>query len=390
MKYMGSKRLLLLNGLGDLVLREASRSARFVDLFSGTGAVATHVAERVDVPVVAVDLQRYAAVLAAAVIDRTSALEYGPIEDAWLRPAKRRLRRLRLLETVVTPDPLTVRHVRSLRRTIPELPSSGTIWRAYAGYYFSPEQALAFDCMIRTLPEDPALRTVGLAAVVQAAMKCAASPGHTAQPFQPTASSISHIASAWKKDPVAIVEEVLRETIARHALQQGCAIVGDANVVAERLTSDDLAFVDPPYSSAQYSRYYHVLETVARGSCGQVEGAGRYPPMAERPSSLFSRTARAADALLSLLDVLADRGCRTILTFPQHAGSNGIVGHELVDRCRTRFEIDVRSVSTRFSTLGGNNLIRASRRRSAELVLYMKPRRGSSCNKLVEVATSTA
>ena len=74
MKYMGSKATLLGGDLGEILLREATTADRFVDLFAGSGAVAHFAAQRTDLPVMSVDLQEYARVLTAAIIERTSAL----------------------------------------------------------------------------------------------------------------------------------------------------------------------------------------------------------------------------------------------------------------------------------------------------------------------------
>ncbi len=71
MKYMGSKRVMLQNGLGTLMSRIAKDSGRVVDLFSGSGAVSWHAAEKTNRPVLASDLQAYARVLAGSVIERT-------------------------------------------------------------------------------------------------------------------------------------------------------------------------------------------------------------------------------------------------------------------------------------------------------------------------------
>ena len=71
MKYMGSKRWMLQNGLGHLVTEKCGSADRFVDLFAGTGAVSWHAAETGNVEVVSVDLQLYSAVLARSVIGRT-------------------------------------------------------------------------------------------------------------------------------------------------------------------------------------------------------------------------------------------------------------------------------------------------------------------------------
>ncbi len=70
MKYMGSKRSMLKNGLGKLLLSESKYHDRFVDLFTGAAFVARFVAENTDWQVWAVDLQKYSTVLAQAVIER--------------------------------------------------------------------------------------------------------------------------------------------------------------------------------------------------------------------------------------------------------------------------------------------------------------------------------
>jgi integrase len=46
MKYMGSKRAMLQNGLGTLLEQEIVGAKRFVDLFTGSSAVALHVAQK--------------------------------------------------------------------------------------------------------------------------------------------------------------------------------------------------------------------------------------------------------------------------------------------------------------------------------------------------------
>jgi 16S rRNA G966 N2-methylase RsmD len=66
MKYMGSKRAMLRNGLGEVLQSELRSARRFVDLFSGSGAVSIHVAQRINVPVVSVDIQKYGALLSGA------------------------------------------------------------------------------------------------------------------------------------------------------------------------------------------------------------------------------------------------------------------------------------------------------------------------------------
>src|SRR5262245_40431338 len=75
MKYLGSKRWMLANGLGSLLRREVRRHERFVDLFCGGASVSWFIATLSEVPVLAVDLQRYATTLADAVLLRNQIVD---------------------------------------------------------------------------------------------------------------------------------------------------------------------------------------------------------------------------------------------------------------------------------------------------------------------------
>src|SRR5438552_15446185 len=91
MKYMGSKRMMLQNGLGALLSKEATDTRRFVDLFAGSGAVSVHFACRFDIPVLAFDLQCYSAVLTGAVIGRQTRVNWETAWGTWHRRARARL-----------------------------------------------------------------------------------------------------------------------------------------------------------------------------------------------------------------------------------------------------------------------------------------------------------
>ena len=152
-------------------------------------------------------------------------------------------------------------------------------------------------------------------------------------------------------------------------------MVSDALTWSHNLRCGDLVVVDPPYSEVQYSRFYHVLETVARGGCGFVEGAGRYPPFGERPQSDFSRKGRSGKALDVLLEALSASDARVIFTFPTGNSSNGLCGDDVIRAAQRRFRIaEKRVVTGTFSTLGGGKGGRAPRQVSQELLLLLYPR----------------
>lgn len=50
----------------------------------------------------------------------------------------------------------------------------------------------------------------------------------------------------------------------------------DANLLAKRLVSD-IVYIDPPYNSRQYSRFYHVLETLTKWDKPQLFGTALKP-----------------------------------------------------------------------------------------------------------------
>jgi adenine-specific DNA-methyltransferase len=50
----------------------------------------------------------------------------------------------------------------------------------------------------------------------------------------------------------------------------------DANIIAKSIKSD-IVFIDPPYNSRQYSRFYHVLETITKWDKPNLEGVAMKP-----------------------------------------------------------------------------------------------------------------
>lgn len=372
---MGSKRWMLENGLGTLLETEAATADRFIDLFSGTAAVSVHVARKVSVPVLAVDLQAYSAVLAESVLSRTTAFSSHHFIDQWV---DRAVDDARQNDTWIRDTGCSdLEHLSEGDVEAAQYWCAGRngITGAYGGFYFSPSQALLFDSLLRLLPISQPARSICHAALLSSATKCCAAPGHTAQPFRPTPSALPFIRGAWSQSPSQICQSVTNMISARFALKPGRGVVGNADDVARTVQPNDLVFVDPPYSAVQYSRFYHVLETIARGGCGSVEGAGRYPAPRERPRSEFSLKSQAANALRRLLTTLGERQCRVIMTFPQFGSSNGIVGDEIAEMVRPWFTVQTKLVPLRHSTLGGTRGDRGSRRQAVELILFMKPRR---------------
>jgi len=377
MKYMGSKRVMLQNGLGELLHVEAKSACRVVDLFCGGGSVSWFAATKLDKPVLAIDLQKYATVIAGAVVERVRPANVQELEETWLAAASKRRGRFDGWRKASKLDQqgynTATWRKRSQELCADNAAGGGLVWRAYGAHYFSPTQALTFDGMLHSLPLKRSARQICLAATIVSASQCAASPGHTAQPFKATRTAARYLREAWQRDPIHYAEQALRRLCPLHATRVGKAVVSDANTAARKLRRDDLVFVDPPYSGVHYSRFYHVLETIARGRCGNVDGVGRYPPSEERPSSRYSKKTEARPAMVELFQTISEIGCRAIVTFPNDNCSNGLSGKAIEQMASEHFDVSRRSVKTRFSTLGGNCLHRDARKVADELILVLKP-----------------
>jgi len=378
MKYMGSKRRMLRNGLGSLIREQSYAANRIVDPFCGSGVLAWYAATNTDKEIIATDLQEYAVILAGAVIGRTELLNVDLVSRNWFSratnlvrshkcyPSARRFQKQRW-------ERYPAKSVKWSRIVCQNI-RAGSIWNAYGGYYYSPLQALMFDSLRKTVTASEPLRSAQLAGLISAASACAASPGHTAQPFHPTQKGAPYLFEAWRRDPKKQVLKSLATICSQCARVPGRARVADASDVALQVEPGDLVVLDPPYSSVHYSRFYHVLETIARGSCSTVSGAGRYPPQSERPRSDYSLKTRSRGALHTLLERLSDRGATVVLTFPAGESSNGLSGDLVRDMAHRYYDVHFDSVESEFSTLGGNHEHRPARKSSKELILLLSPR----------------
>lgn len=377
MKYMGSKRSMLSNGLGAVISSVVPKYERFVDLFTGSGAVAWHVAERYEVEVVASDLQEFCIALAAAVLFRTEGDGLLGIQN-WLAESFELLQQSPLypeavdIQSQLFDVPIAELAQRAIRFC---QTNGGPIFSAYGGYYYSPLQALSLDVLRQNLPDRRERSSLYLAALIWAASRCAASPGHTAQPFKPNETAGKYVAEAWNREIFGATEQAAKTIAPLYAKRQGRVFKTDALDLAASLRPGDIAFLDPPYSGVHYSRFYHVLETLASHMHFEVTGTGRYPPVEHRPQSAYSRQSEATKAFEVLLKTLSDVGSSAIVTFPAGIASNGLSGRVVKEIADKYFHIEGLIVTGRFSTLGGNLKNREARQPAEELILTMTPRR---------------
>jgi len=368
MKYMGSKNYLLKNGLGELIIEQAQRSERFFDPFCGSAVVSWFTAINTSNKVIAGDLQSYSMYLANAVLLRTTPLiDQGPLQE-WIDIVKsKHLKNPIPIKAESQFDYVTKSRIYCNKKR-------KVISKSYGGYYFSPDQAQIFDYLLESIPSKEPYKSIAKAALISVAAKCAASPGHTAQPFQPTKTAIKFIMEAWARDPFIYIKRVISELSKFHSKIQGKSYVINAYDLISKVKDGDLIFIDPPYSGVHYSRFYHVLETIARGYCSEVSGRGRYPVPEERPVSEFSRKSESLKAFDSLLNKISKKKASAIVTFPSGICSNGLSGEMVKEIAKKHFKVKKNIIKGKFSTLGGNKENRPARLQSSELILLLTPK----------------
>lgn len=388
MKYMGHKGKLL-SFLGEILIEESKNSASIADPFCGSGAVSWFLAQNTNKAIVSGDLQEFAIHRAAAVTERILPLDPMGVYTPWLKRANKLLERITekfpnaeqsvepdadktdnmiklVLRSRVFCDTVLPNIIKGLKRHFP-------MTKAYGGHYFSPLQALMLDSLRSTLPLDGGERSVALAALIETASRCAASPGHTAQPFQPTATSAKYILEAWRRPVDRLLLESITNISARHAGSVGRAAAGDFSDTIKTLNEGDLVFADPPYSDVHYSRFYHVLETLAKGVDVDVSGRGRYPDISQRPSSRFSLRGQSKFAAQDLVEGCHKNKLGLVLTFPSSAASNGLSADDFMSIGKGLYSsIEQYQVNSDFSTLGGNAKSRSARLKCQESIVCFR------------------
>lgn len=198
----------------------------------------------------------------------------------------------------------------------------------YANLFFGFRQAYEIDCLrygVDSL-EDPVIKEWALGALICATSACAFSyGGHFAQPKLDISSDekiLSVAAEMLQQRALSVSHEfyVRFISLAEESASVPNAIetvVGPWEKALSQIESRTqgqkvCAYIDPPYTRDEYSRYYHVLETLTHYDCPPVTGKARIPARgsANRFASAFnSRLPEAVERHIALiLTACLDRG----------------------------------------------------------------------------------
>jgi len=233
----------------------------------------------------------------------------------------------------------------------------------FSAGYFGLRQAIQLDALrfaIDSLDEDCEVsRDWLLASWLGAASTVINAPGHTAQFLQPNdATGFGRIRRYWRRSLWDEFQTRLLELKPIGSSQwrrRNGVVNSDALALMKYgdLRGVGAVYADPPYTKDQYSRYYHVYETLYRYDFPDSHGAGRV--RSDRFSTGFCLKSGVVGAFEELFDAVASRGIPLILSYPTEGllASRGLTVPDLLtDRLNLAA---VHSFQAQHSTMGASS-----------------------------------
>lgn len=188
--------------------------------------------------------------------------------------------------------------------------------------YFGLAQAIEIDSLRYAIDQaSSAVRPYYLTALIQAMSQCAAAPGHFAQFLVPRdRKNTAYIGRMRSRGLLSRFYDALDTVDWPHCINRSATktFCSDATELLENWKTpgpgEFVIYADPPYSRAQYSRYYHVLETVVLYDYPGGTGKGRY--RGDRSQTGFSRAAAVRNEFDRFASAAAKTGAKVYLSYP--------------------------------------------------------------------------
>ncbi len=154
--------------------------------------------------------------------------------------------------------------------------------------------------------------------------KVASTTGHFAQYLSIKANNVARFRAQRRRSVLQEFAQALRdfEPVRDSGWRkQNKVFHGDAIALLRSLNgrnrkTPSIIYADPPYTADQYSRYYHVYETLLLYDYPKANGAGRYRP--DRFTSPFSIKTKVESALEEIVSLSAKMQAKLVLQLSQH------------------------------------------------------------------------
>lgn len=281
-KYSGNK-LRILPTIVWLVRRVVKNAGTILDLMAGTHCVGYALKQQCRI--YANDIQEYSFVIGKAFI------EHGGYS------INRDLAGKELMKTI---------------RKNQKNPKFNLFQETYPNTYFTASQCREIDnirAAIETVPTPR--RELYLTVLMSTMCYTSNTTGHFAEYLNKPPSNPKSVQKLFFKkcENLTVASNSYANTVFN--LDYKRFLSGTAQELVEIVERSDLIYVDPPYSAAQYSRFYHILETLVKYDDPSVKFKGRY--RSDRYFSDFCRKSRAQTELDYALGRLSEINKKFIL-----------------------------------------------------------------------------
>ncbi|MGE4633293.1 MAG: DNA adenine methylase [Planctomycetota bacterium] len=230
------------------------------------------------------------------------------------------------------------------QRRVDHQASPAVLCTAYwAHVYFGLRQSMQIDSLRRAIEQIPAAdpfrkqkQNLYLAALIHAASVSTSGTSHFAQPR--SIEKDSELMAVVRRRLLDI-DELFEVSLDAIRAEWGSASRNPENRVfccdihqllekGSPLDGEnvDLVYLDPPYTADNYSRFYHVLETLVCYDYpelqrrGGVLTKGRYPLQENRFRSDFCSASRVEDAFRRVVTACHERGAKLLISYSTDTG----------------------------------------------------------------------
>lgn len=354
LKYMGNKRRLL-GWLIPLLDEHLNYSDTILDLFAGTASVGY--ALKPKVRVIANDIQEYATVMSRALLEFNDEIKEDDFDTNLLESYNKNYHELLHIFGIpvkIEEDLIRRRNIKEYTKFCFEIPRYGNnaikdkyklnsyvdeafmrskrasakmfpyllFTTYYANTYFSLKQCIDIDSLRYAIDQIPnqSKQAVYLSCLMYAASKAVNSSGHFAEYLNPNSDYMSNL--ILEQRMISIVSYFLQKLsefrdihiqkqwknrVYGHDYKELIKIL----VKNKEIGRIKLIYIDPPYTNAQYSRFYHIPETMVKydyptltlnqTKINSVKGGYR----ADRHQSPFSHTSKVEEVFREIFGIIS-------------------------------------------------------------------------------------
>lgn len=239
---------------------------------------------------------------------------------------------------------------------------------SYSCSYFGIQQAIDIDAIVKSINLAVVAKKISidhrrwmLIALGRALLKVANTTGHFAQFLKPNERSYKRFIRQRRR---SVWEEWIFSTGELHPVgdlawrkrnrcfnEDSLALLPKLRRIKNRPA---VVYADPPYTDDQYSRFYHILETLLLYDYPTVSGAGLY--RGNRFATPFSQVSKVVGAFDALVGSVAGIGADLVLSYP----TNGLL-YEAQIKPEQIFRKHFKHVERRYSATHNHSTFGASK-----------------------------